>query len=232
VAAPLIRLAAALVPEGARGRGSLELLGTEEILRYFRIMTFQDATTLERLLTPDVAARVALRPDPARYRQLAGEAGTRDYLSILQYVDTHHYMPDDILTKVDRMSMLTSLESRVPLVDHVLLEFVATMPFEPENAWRRRQVHPQADDGATSSPRNHSAAQDGLWVPLAGWFRGALREFAREILLDPRTIARGIVRRQAVEGMLTSHGQGRRDWSSQIWSLICFELWCRVWMDR
>src|SRR6266446_25657 len=76
---PLLRLVAACLPDGVRGRGFLQFLGTEALLRYFRMMTFQHGKTLERLLTPDVAAQVVPRPDPAVYQRLAGEAGTRHY---------------------------------------------------------------------------------------------------------------------------------------------------------
>jgi asparagine synthase (glutamine-hydrolysing) len=72
----------------------------------------------------------------------------------------------------------------------------------------------------------------GFGVPLDGWFRGELRGFAQDVLTDSRTRGRGILRPAAVDRLLADHLQGRRDHSSQLWSLICLELWCRAWWDR
>jgi asparagine synthase (glutamine-hydrolysing) len=72
----------------------------------------------------------------------------------------------------------------------------------------------------------------GFGVPLDAWFRGELRGFSRDVLTDRRTRQRGILRPEAVDQLLASHLEGRRDQSSQLWSLICLELWCRAWWDR
>jgi len=72
----------------------------------------------------------------------------------------------------------------------------------------------------------------GFGVPLAQWFRKDLKDFARDILLDPRTRQRGILRPERVAQLLDVHQAGTRDYSSQLWSLICFEQWCRQWWDR
>jgi asparagine synthase (glutamine-hydrolysing) len=69
-------------------------------------------------------------------------------------------------------------------------------------------------------------------VPLAQWFRKDLKDFAHDVLLDTRTSQRGILRPARVAQLLGAHLAGRRDYSSQLWSLICFELWCRQWWDR
>jgi asparagine synthase (glutamine-hydrolysing) len=69
----------------------------------------------------------------------------------------------------------------------------------------------------------------GFGVPLATWFRKDLKDFTRDVLLDARTRQRGILRPEAVARLLDAHVAGRRDYSSQLWSLICFELWCRQW---
>jgi asparagine synthase (glutamine-hydrolysing) len=229
---PLARFAAACLPEGTRGKGLLALLGATPLTRYFSLMTFQRAATLRRLLTADALAGVEPDPDLEAYRRLAAAAGARDYLSVLQYIDTHHYLPEDILTKVDRTSMLASLESRVPLLDHVLLEFAATIP--PELKVRagagkyilKQAMVPDLPSEVLERPKM------GFGVPLARWFRGELREWATGLLTDPRARQRGLVRPEAVATLLDEHRRGRRDWSPQLWSLVCFELWCRTWWDR
>jgi asparagine synthase (glutamine-hydrolysing) len=72
----------------------------------------------------------------------------------------------------------------------------------------------------------------GFGVPLARWFRKDLKDYARDVLLDPRTRQRGIMRSERVADLLDVHLSGRRDRSSQLWSLICLELWFRTWVDR
>jgi asparagine synthase (glutamine-hydrolysing) len=228
---PLLRAVAACLPEGMRGRGFLELLGMPPLARYFRMMTYQREATMASLLTPEAAAQAAPRPDFETFQRLAAQAGTSSYLSTMQYVDIHHYLPEDILTKVDRTSMLTSLESRVPLLDHVLMEFAATIPegLKFQNGLGKHILK------RTMAPHLPSEVlyrrKMGFGVPLAAWFRGELREFATDVLTDPRTRQRGMVRPAAVDAVLAEHAAGR-DRSSQIWSLICFELWSRTWLDR
>jgi asparagine synthase (glutamine-hydrolysing) len=227
---PVLLRAAACLPDGIRGRGFLELLGLPPLLRYFRMMTFQREQTLQELLTPGARASVT-PPDPEPYHRLAAATGTRDYLSILQYIDTHHYLPEDILTKLDRTSMLTSLECRVPLLDHVLIEFAATIPPELKLRSGISKYILKKAMAAYLPPEVLTRGKMGFGVPLAIWFRGELSDFIKEILLDQRTMKRGIVSPQAIEALLEDYACQRRDLSSQIWSLICFELWCRTWLD-
>ena len=106
LARPILGMGGRALPHGARGRGYLELLGADPIARYFRMVTSRDSTGLRRLLAPDVARRAGTEASPARFRQLAAESGAPDYVSALQYVDVRTYLPEDILTKVDRTSML------------------------------------------------------------------------------------------------------------------------------
>src|SRR5207248_10412395 len=125
---PLVRLLAAAAPAGVRGSGHLALLGMTPLERYFRMMTYQSDASLGELFTPDARSLLTPLARHDRLVRLAAESGTEEYLSRLQYIDIHHYLPDDILTKIDRTSMLVSLETRVPLLDHILMEHVAAMP--------------------------------------------------------------------------------------------------------
>jgi asparagine synthase (glutamine-hydrolysing) len=229
---PVLRWAAAQRAPGARGRDFLRLLSMSPMDRYFRMMTYQSAETLGALLMPEAAAQVTLPPSAEIFARLAAQAGTRDYVSRLQYVDLHHYLPGDILTKVDRTTMLTSLEARVPLLDHVVMEHVARMPAgfklkagEGKHVLKRA-MRPYLPEEVLSRRKM------GFGVPLATWFRRDLKDFARDILFDTRTRQRGIFCPETVAQLLNVHLEGRRDHSSQLWSLICFELWCRTWWDR
>ncbi|MFZ1059031.1 MAG: asparagine synthase (glutamine-hydrolyzing) [Candidatus Rokuibacteriota bacterium] len=232
LARPLLRLAARLLPPGARGQGYAAALGSDRIERYFRMMTFERSETLRRLLTPEIQTLVAPEVTPAPFRRLAQESGTPDYVSTLQYLDFRTYLPDDILTKVDRTSMLVSLESRVPLLDHLLLEYVATMPTPLKlrngagKAILKRAM-------SNELPREVLERRKmGFGVPLERWFRRELSDYIRDVLLDGRTRERGWMESTVVAQLLEEHRSARKDHSSQIWALLCLEEWARRWLDR
>jgi asparagine synthase (glutamine-hydrolysing) len=128
--------------------------------------------------------------------------------------------------------MLVSLESRVPLLDHVLMEYAATIP----SAWKLSDGQGKAvlkRVMADHLPREvlHRRKM-GFGVPLGAWLRGDLGAYTREILLDARTRRRGFLAADGVAALLDEHASGRRDRSTQIWSLLCLEEWARVWLDR
>jgi asparagine synthase (glutamine-hydrolysing) len=226
---PLARWAGARRRPGARGREFLQVRGLDAVDRYVRMLTYQTPETLEGLLTGDAAAAIDLAGPPRALRALAARAGTEDYLSTLQYMDVHHYLPEDILTKVDRASMLTSLEARVPLLDHVVMEHAARMPPGLKlRDGRGKHVLKAAMAPYLPGEMLHRRKM-GFGVPLAQWFRRDLKDFTRDVLLDARTRQRGLLRPEAVARLLDAHQAGRRDYSSQLWSLICLELWCRRW---
>lgn len=232
LARPLLRLAARLLPPGARGQGYLDLLGAPPVDRYFKLMAYQRSDTLRSLLSPGAREHVEPVVTPDLFRRLAAEGRTRDYASTLQYLDIHCYLPEDILTKVDRTSMAVSLEARVPLLDHVLMEYVATMP----TALKFR-------DGGGKIILKRAMAADlpagilnrrkmGFGLPIASWFRRELTDYVRDVLDGRRTRQRGLVDPGAVSALLDEHQSGGRDRSSQIWALLALEEWARRWLDR
>jgi len=229
---PLVRLLAAAAPAGLRGRGHLALLGMTPLERYFRMVTYQSDASLGDLFTPEARSRLTSLTGPERFAHLAAASGTEDYLSRLQYIDIHHYLPDDILTKVDRTSMLVSLETRVPLLDHILMEHVAAMP--PSLKFRSGTGKYALKQAVRDllPPTILARSKMGFGMPLGRWFRNELKTFVTDLLLSSRARARGIVRPEAVSELLQRHADGRRDLSVAIWSLMCFELWCAEWLDR
>jgi asparagine synthase (glutamine-hydrolysing) len=229
---PLLRLASRLLPPGARGQGYLELLGADPVDRYFRMVSFHRSHGLRRLLTADVQTHVAPEASSVRFRRLARESRAPDYVSMLQGLDVQTYLPEDILTKVDRTSMLVSLESRVPLLDHVLVEFVASMPsrFKLRGGTGKYLLKRAMADLLPSEILQRRKM--GFGVPIGRWFRKELAGYTREILLDDVTRRHGLVNPAAVERILEDHRSGRGDRSGQIWALLCLELWCRTWWDR
>jgi asparagine synthase (glutamine-hydrolysing) len=229
---PLLALGARLLPQGMRGRGYLELLGEDELARYFRMVTAHDTADLRRVLTRDACRHMTPEASPEHFRRLAAEAKAPDYVSALQALDIRTYLPEDILTKVDRTSMMVSLEARVPLLDHVLMEFMATMPVGLKmregagKAILRRVMAADLPEDVLSRRKM------GFGVPLGAWFRRELAGYARDVLLDRRTRERGVFDPRALAALLDEHQAGPRDRSAQIWSLLAFEEWARRWWHR
>jgi asparagine synthase (glutamine-hydrolysing) len=231
LARPLLTLVSTVLPVGALGQAWTGMAGAGPLERYFRMVTYQRRETLRRLLSDDLRSLAVSGPNPAVFSRLASEGGAPDYVSTLQQIDMATYLPDDILAKVDRTSMAVSLESRVPLLDHRLMEFVATMP----SSFKLR-------NGSGKYLLKRVMAQDlpeeiltrkkmGFGVPLGDWFRRELRDMTRDVLLGRQARQRGIFRMPEVEALLATHDAGRRDYSARLWALMCFELWMRQWVD-
>jgi asparagine synthase (glutamine-hydrolysing) len=228
---PAFRLGSRLLPAGARGQAGLGLLGASSLERYFRLVTFQRPETLTRLLTAETREAMSTDDLWATLRTSAPAAPTADYASTLQYTDFHNYLPDDILTKVDRASMLPSLESRVPLLDHCLIELAATIPSSLKfKNGRGKYILKRAVEPLLPSDLLHRPKM-GFAVPLAKWFRNELAGYAREMLLSTRATQRGLLDSGGVARVLREHAAGNRDMSAQIWTLVALEAWGRTWWD-
>jgi asparagine synthase (glutamine-hydrolysing) len=152
-------------------------------------------------------------------------------LARLQQWDQRHYLPGDILVKVDRATMAHSLEARCPLLDHRVVELAAQQP-----SWRH--------GSATSTkqlfrrlaarwlpPETLARPKMGFGVPMRRWFAEGLIGWARDILLDRRTDERGWTERREVARLLDQHESGARDHAKRIWALVCLELWARQHVD-
>jgi asparagine synthase (glutamine-hydrolysing) len=154
-----------------------------------------------------------------------------DLVSRLQWIDTVAYLPDDILTKVDRASMAHSLEARAPLLDYTLVEFMARVPSGLKlrggvSKYLFRKMLAKRLPEAVFTKR-----KQGFAVPKGEWFRRDLKAVARERLLDPRTLARGYFRPERIREVLQLHEAGQRDYSDWIWCLLILEEWHRTFMD-
>jgi asparagine synthase (glutamine-hydrolysing) len=219
----------ALLPDGVRGRNLLRHLALGGDRRYLDAATLFRGEDQARLLLPAARERMAGEDPWRRQSALLAEAGGH-WRSALQLLDLKTYLPLDILTKVDRMSMAHSLEARVPFLDHRLVEFAATIP--PELALRRgvrKRVLKRAFEGIL--PREIlGRRKQGFAVPLGRWFRGRLDGFARDLLLSESSRRRGILNPAYVGDLLDRQRAGAAlDW--HLWTLISLELWCRTFLD-
>ena len=154
-------------------------------------------------------------------------AGTDDSLSQIQYADMKTYLPGDILTKVDRASMATSLEVRVPLLDHELVQWLAGIPSALKLRGRegkylfKKALEPHLPREILYRPKM------GFAVPLKAWFRGPLRERVRRIVTSGSLVETGLFDVPYLRTLVDQHQSGVSDHSSAIWSLMMFESFLR-----
>lgn len=154
-----------------------------------------------------------------------------DPVSRYQYLDTLQYLPADILTKVDRMSMANSLEVRSPLLDHTVVEYMATLPITLKLRGEVSKYILRKLCGRWLPPATLQKRKQGFAIPKDKWFQQELRTFAEDLLLDRKTLARGYFRKESLSRLLSHHATGRRDYSTWIWCLIVLEMWHRLFLD-
>jgi asparagine synthase (glutamine-hydrolysing) len=167
------------------------------------------------------------------FRGYIENAPARDPLSRLLYLDTKTYLPADILTKVDRMSMLASLEARSPMVDHVFLEWATGLTPEWKMRGRDQKYILRKLAERVGVPREVLyRPKQGFALPLVHWSRHELKDLILNVLLDPRTLQRGYLNPPAVRQLLDEHFRGRRNHAGRIWRLLMFELWHRNYLEK
>jgi asparagine synthase (glutamine-hydrolysing) len=173
-----------------------------------------------------VTAERAYRTSRAWFDRAAG----RPLLDQVLYADLKTYLVE-LLMKQDQMSMAASIESRVPFLDHRLVEFAATMPVEWKlSGWTTKRVLREA--ARDLLPRSIlERPKMGFPVPFGLWTRGPWQGVVRDVLLDRRTRERGVFDTRAVTALIDDHAAGRRDAGDVLWSLLNLELWYRTWID-
>jgi asparagine synthase (glutamine-hydrolysing) len=218
----------AAMPEGTRGRRFLRHLALDGPKRYLDASTLFRIDEMEQLFQTSAFEQVS-RFDPWVERLSYLYSG-RDWMSAAQYCDLNTYLPLDILTKVDRMTMAHSIEARPPLLDHRLVEFAAKIPArfrlrETTTKYLLKQaMRGILPDDIIDRPKH------GFAIPLARWFRGELSGFARDILLSDMCRQRGFFDVSYVERLLRLNQRGR-DLDLHLWTILSFELWCRHVLD-
>jgi asparagine synthase (glutamine-hydrolysing) len=145
--------------------------------------------------------------------------------------DVNTYLPSDLLVKMDIATMTHSLEVRSPLLDHVFVELAASLPASLKLRGRTTKV--ALKDALRPWVPDHilDRTKMGFSVPLADWFRGKLRALPREVLLDPRSLQRGLLSERAVRVLIDRHLEGTADNSRKLWALLQLELWFRSYVD-
>jgi asparagine synthase (glutamine-hydrolysing) len=226
----LLARTSSVLPEDTRGKQYLEYLSKPDGERYLHANTLFRPDHQRDLLTGEAREQIlAAQPERSRLDRLAGWDG--HWLSALQDQDFRYYLPLDILTKVDRMSMAHSLEARVPLLDHPFVEFAASISADWKwHRGRTKYIFVKALRGLLPD-EILDRSKKGFGVPLNRWFRGPLRPLVRELLLSDSCRKRGIFDETYLIRLITRQEQGR-PLDLHLWTLMSFELWCRTFLDR
>jgi asparagine synthase (glutamine-hydrolysing) len=183
------------------------------------------------LLTPEAKERAGGALDPyaevCRYLE-ATDADT--LLNRLLYADAKTYL-QELLMKQDQMSMAASIESRVPFLDHKLVEFTSRLPERLKlRGWTTKYILRRAMKGVLPEPILRRSKM-GFPVPVGSWFRGAFRPVVDEYVLGDRAAGRGLFDREFVRGLVGRHQSGAEDHTERLWALVNFEIWMRRFID-
>ena len=224
------------LPRLRRTKRTLETLPiADPARRYGAWLTVFKPEILNDLLAPALADG-ANGHDPAaiypRYYERGKRLACDDHLNRLMYVDVKTLLPDAYLEKADKATMACSLEARLPLLDHRLVELAFQIP----GGWKiqgrslkrifKRAVASIVPSAVLNRPKH------GFAVPTDPWFRGELKDFTFSVLLDGRARERGYFNQKVIERLWREHADGRHVWDSQLWLLLNFELWHRQYLDR
>jgi asparagine synthase (glutamine-hydrolysing) len=164
------------------------------------------------------------------FASLFSNSQAEDWLDVILDTDVNLYLVDDLLVKMDRATMSHSLEARSPFLDHVLMEFVATLPVSFKQVWGRKKRILKASLRGKMPDRLINRRKMGFSVPIAKWFRDDLREMARDVLLSARALQRGYFRSRQITDILEEHG-ARHDHGTRLWDLLMLELWHQTFVD-
>ena len=158
-------------------------------------------------------------------------AGAENLVAGANRADFHTYLPDDLMVKVDVASMAHGLETRSPLLDHVLLEWAARIPSEIRMAGGRTKALFKAAMAPYLPRAILRRKKMGFGCPIDQWLRHELKEFAYDTLLAPAARERGLMRPEYVHKLLDEHCSYRANHHTRLWALLMLELWFRTWID-
>lgn len=215
-------------PRPLRAKATLQELARDSIEAYFSSVSICSDVLRQRLFTPSLLRELQGYNAIEVLRGYMGRCDSRDPLSQVQYADFKTYLPGDILTKVDRASMASSLEVRVPLLDHTLVEWAARVPPHLKLHGREgKYVFKAALEPHVSKEILYRPKQ-GFAVPLAAWFRGPLRQRLRKTLCGTVLHESGLFDMPTIAKLLDQHQSGERDHSAVLWSLTMVESFLRL----
>jgi asparagine synthase (glutamine-hydrolysing) len=221
----------ARLPNGARGKRFLRHVARDARGRYVDAIGFFTADDKAGLLTTDVRRRLSGGDPECRLIRHFDRYAQLSWPSQMMRFDVETYLPEDILTKVDRMSMAHSIEARVPLLDNAVIDFASSLPAALKIRGGRRK-HVLKEVAARFLPGELiDRRKQGFGVPLDVWFRGNLRELFADTLLSARSLQRGYFQPAFIRGLIHEHVSARRDHTFRLWQLLVFERWLQQYVD-
>jgi len=230
---PLFGTLAALYPKADwaprifRAKSTFQSLARSSVGAYLHTMSLSDEYLRARMFSPAFRTRLGGYRVNDLFERHAAQCGTDDPLALIQYLDLKTYLVGDINTKVDRASMAHSLEVREPLMDHPLVEWMATLPSSLKlRAGEGKYLLKKCMEPHLPADVLYRKKM-GFAVPLSSWFRGPLRQKVRDAVCGETLRQTGIFDPATLEQMVDAHQSGRRDYSAPLWSLVMFEAFLR-----
>ncbi|MBT3067033.1 XrtA/PEP-CTERM system amidotransferase [Rhodoferax sp. U11-2br] len=214
-------------PRMFRAKTTLQALALDSTQAYLHSVSVLRSDERETLYSSGFKRTLAGYRAQEVFKHHAAKANTTDPLALVQYLDYKTWLVGDINTKVDRASMAHSLEVREPLMDHELIEWLATLPSElkikgQEGKWLlKKAFEPSLPNDVLYRPKM------GFSVPLAKWLRGPLRERLQQAVLGPQLEATGYFNQETLQTMVRQHLSGQRDHSAPLWTLLMFDAFLR-----
>jgi asparagine synthase (glutamine-hydrolysing) len=214
-------------PRVFRAKSTFESLARNSVQAYTHTMSVIREPLRSQMFAPGFKARLGGYSTSDLFARHASRAGTDDPLALIQYIDLKTYLVGDINTKVDRASMAHSLEVREPLMDHELIEWMATLPSSLKMRGQegkyllKKAMEPHLPHEIMYRPKM------GFSIPVARWFRGPLEGRLRQTVLDGLLMETGIFNGAVLKNLVESHQSGSRDNSAPLWTLVMFEAFLR-----
>jgi asparagine synthase (glutamine-hydrolysing) len=218
-------------PRFLRAKTTFEGMARTSVEAYFHSVSILRGPMRAQLFSDKLKRELGGYDAQEVFDRHASRVQTDDPLALIQYLDLKTYLVGDINTKVDRAAMAHSLEVREPLMDHPLVEWLASLP--PSLKLRgqegkyllKKTMEPHLPHEVLYRPKM------GFSVPLARWFRGPLKERVREAMLGPRLMETGWFNRRYLQHLLDAHQSGIRDYSASLWTILMFEAFLRNVLD-
>ncbi len=186
---------------------------------------------LGRVYTPDFLRSVDREHSLGPVRALQARVRGQSTLDAMLYIDTKTWLPDDLLIKADKMTMANSIELRVPLLDHKVLEFAASLPSSHKLHGTTTKFILKKALSQRIPTEILNRKKTGFPVPYESWLRTDLKDMVWNVLMDRRTIDRGYFSKAGIEGLLRTSSNGS-DCSKEIFSLLSLELWQRTFLEK
>ena len=214
-------------PRPFRAKTTFQALARDSVGAYFNTVSVLNEPMRSRLFSQSLRAQLGGYNAIDVFRRHAGDAQTDDPLALIQYLDLKTYLVGDINTKVDRASMAHSLEVREPLMDHPLVEWLASLPSDLKIRGGESKYLLKESMAQQLPHELMYRPKMGFAVPLARWLRGPLRSKVSSALLGQPMAETNLFNMTYVGELIDAHMTGRRDYSTPLWTLLMFEAFLR-----